>query len=245
MNVYLDIETIPGQSDAVRAALLAEAAEAKAAIQAPANYKDPAKIADFIAAKSAEIDAKADETWRKTAFDGSRGEVVCIAWAIQDGPTTVSYRGLDEDEGRVLLDFFAALKTELNGRPPVFIGHNVRDFDLRFLFHRAVILGIRPPFDLPHDARPGSDRVFDTMTAWAGWGGRISLNRLCEALGIPTKGAELDGEEIDGSKVWDFVQCGLGGKVARYCMADVERVRAIHRRMRFEQAGEWLREDAA
>ena len=30
-----------------------------------------------------------------------------------------------------------------HGRMPTWVGHNVRDFDLRFLFHRAVMLGIQ------------------------------------------------------------------------------------------------------
>jgi predicted PolB exonuclease-like 3'-5' exonuclease len=71
------------------------------------------------------------------------------------------------------------------------------------------------------------------MTAWAGWGGRISLDALCKALDIPTKGTELDGEDIDGSKVWDFVQAGRVSDVATYCMADVERVRTVYKRMNF------------
>lgn len=245
MNIYLDIETIPGQSAAVKAAIQADIDQQKAELTAPGNYKDPAKIAAYLADKRDELDAKGDELWRKTSFQGDRGEVVCIAWAVDDGPVTVSYRGLGEDEGRILLDFFATFTGGNRHRGPTFIGHNVRDFDLRFLFQRAVILGIRPSIRLPHDSRPGSDAVFDTMTAWAGWGGRISLDRLCQALGIPTKGSELDGEEIDGAKVWDYVQAGRIEAVATYCRADVERVRAVHHRMTFVEAGEWVGEEAA
>lgn len=150
--------------------------------------------------------------------------------------------GADVGEAELLTTFFEAV-TEAgevhHGRLPCFIGHNVREFDLRFLFQRAVILGVRPPFHLPHDVRPGSDRVFDTMTAWAGWGGRISLDRLCTALNIPGKGSELGGEDIDGSKVWDLYRDGRAEDVAIYCRADVERVRHVHRRLTFQapQAG--------
>lgn len=70
------------------------------------------------------------------------------------------------------------------------------------------------------------------MTAWAGIGNRISLDKLCRVMGIPTKGSEI-GDEIDGSKVWDFVQAGRIADVATYCCGDVERVREIHRRMTF------------
>lgn len=70
------------------------------------------------------------------------------------------------------------------------------------------------------------------MTAWAGWGGRVALDRLCAALGLPEKGSEI-GEDIDGAKVWDFVRAGRIEEVAAYCRADVERVRAIHQRLTF------------
>jgi hypothetical protein len=77
------------------------------------------------------------------------------------------------------------------------------------------------------------------MYAWAGYRDRISLDRLCRALEIPTKGSELDGEEIDGAKVWDFVRDGYADKVAIYCQADVERVRSVYQRINFEEAQQW------
>lgn len=76
MNIYLDIETIPGQSPTVRDALSASAALEKADVRAPSNYKDETKIAEYIAAKHAEIDSAADEKWRKTALDGAYGQNV-------------------------------------------------------------------------------------------------------------------------------------------------------------------------
>jgi predicted PolB exonuclease-like 3'-5' exonuclease len=76
--------------------------------------------------------------------------------------------------------------------------------------------------------------VFDTMTAWAGWGGRVSLARLCAALGLPAKGSEIGEDEMDGSRVWDFVQAGRLDDVAEYCRGDVERVRLLHHRLNFD-----------
>ena len=40
--------------------------------------------------------------------------------------------------------------------------------------------------------------------------------------------------DIDGSKVWKAVQDGRIDEVAEYCAKDVERVRAIYKRMNFE-----------
>jgi len=237
MNVYLDIETIPSQDPAVRA-------EVEAAVTPPANMKKAETIAKWEAEEKPE---KVEQEWRKTAFAGDRGEVVCIAWAVDDGdvysefrtPTGLPGPNQEISERGLLWTFFEAVREAIersHRRRPRFIGHNVRDFDLRFLFQRAVILGEPPGFNLPHDARPGSDEVFDTMEGWAGFRNRISLDRLCRALSVPTKGAELDGADIDGSLVWDYVRDGCIESVAAYCRADVERVRSIHRRMEFTDA---------
>jgi hypothetical protein len=47
-NIFLDIETIPAQSDAIKNRILAEAAKQKAEVKAPANYKDAYKITEYI-----------------------------------------------------------------------------------------------------------------------------------------------------------------------------------------------------
>jgi len=236
MFIYLDIETIPGQAPGLRE-------EIAAGITPPGSMKRPETIAKW---EAEEKPAAIEDAWRKTAFHGDRGEVVCIAWAIDRGTVQSVARSPDPQhtehtcERDVLEQFFYELGHACRPRggvvvSPTFVGHNVRDFDLRFLFQRAVIHGVRPPVRLPHDSRPGTGDVYDTMTAWAGWGGRLSLDRLCRALGVDTKGSELGGEEIDGSKVWDFVLAGRIADVATYCRADVERVRTVHQRLTFQR----------
>ena len=239
MNIYLDIETIPGQSPALKAEIAVD-------IRPPGSMKKAETIARW---EAEEKPLAIEAAWRKTSFHGDRGEVVCIAWAVDDNPVAVISRkmeGREHEERDLLYEFFDAIEREIansHGRIPTWVGHNVRDFDLRFLFHRAVVLGARPPFRLPHDAKPGGEHVYDTMTAWAGYRDRISLDRLCKALAIPTKGTELGGEAIDGSKVWDFVKAGRIGDVAEYCRADVERVRRVHKRLTFADGLPSFREE--
>ena len=234
--VYIDIETIPGQHPSVRAALAAEAAEEKAKIKAPANYKDADKIAEYVMGKQAEIDAAVEERWRKTSFDGALGQIVAVSVAIgDDAPVNIYRDEWQTAEPELLREFFALVASAYNPAAdmrPVFIGHNVVAFDLRFIYQRAVLLGIKPHPIIPFHARPWDTQVFDTMVQWAGVGNRISLDKLCRVMGIPTKGSEI-GDEIDGSKVWDFVQAGRIADVATYCGGDVDRVREIHRRMTF------------
>ena len=115
---------------------------------------------------------------------------------------------------------------------PTFIGHNIIGFDLRFIHQRSVMLGIKPPSFIPFKAKPWDTTVFDTMTEWAGVGNRVSLAKLCKVFGLDAKGSEI-GEEIDGSKVWDFVQAGRIADVAKYCKGDVDRTRKIYKRLNF------------
>jgi hypothetical protein len=173
------------------------------------------------------------EQWLKTSFDGSRGELVVVGFAVGDGGVASRYRNLGESEGDLLQAAFDDLDALLvkagASSAPRFVGHNIISFDLRFIYQRAVILGIKPPFLLPTETRYNGDLVFDTMLAWAGWGNRISLVRLCEALGIKVKSGG-----IDGSKVWEYVQAGRVQEVAGYCEEDVFAGRQVAKRLQWE-----------
>jgi len=223
MFVYIDVETIPTQPEAEAKAAIA------ATIKAPTAMKKQETVhawhngeGKYAGDKLAAIEDK----YRKTSFDGGRGELISISYADEDDEVESLHRQLGESEASLLARFFAELDVRLAGRPPYFIGHNV-PFDLGFLYRRAIVLGVKPPFKLPFDGRHGSD-YFDTMQAWAGFRERISQDNLCSILGLPQK---PDG--IDGSKVWDYVKAGKVDEVAEYNRYDVEAVRLIHRRLTF------------
>ncbi len=236
MNIYLDIETIPGQAPGLLDQFVKDVA-------APGQFKKPESIKEWLRDNA---ESAGEEAWRKTSFDGAFGHIAVIGFAIGDDEPTVLYGeqyGSHEVERDILGGFFAAIDAAAermlaggtrSSPAPIFIGHNVVEFDLRFLFQRAVMLGVRPPACIPFDARPWDKTVFDTMIAWAGARNRASLDKLCKAFGIADKGSEI-GEEIDGSMVWDFVKEGRIADVAKYCAGDVERVRHIHKRLTFAQ----------
>jgi hypothetical protein len=239
-TIVIDIETIPDQSPDAIDKLRADAQEEIDAIKAPANYKDADKIADYIAGKRAEIEAGIEDKWRKTSFDGALGHICVIGMAVDGGEPVAIYSheyGNPLAERNMLAQFFEAVELAgsraLSGGTrstvaPVFVGHNLIDFDLRFIFQRAVMLGIKPPACIPFDAKPWDKSVFDTMTAWAGVRNRVSLDKLCKAFGIETP---KDG--IDGSKVWDYVKAGKIDEVAAYCARDVEATRKVYKRLTF------------
>ena len=214
--LYLDIETIPCQKPGLLE-------EIRATIQPPGNISKPETIVKWMAENK---DSAAEEAYRKTALNGTQGEIVCIGYAGAEGGASCTMRSLGESEGDMLQNFFDTV--DKHHPHDTLVGHNVLGFDLRFIFQRAVILGVKPSFPLRQDDRYNGERVYDTMLAWAGWGNRIKLSTICEALGIPVKTGG-----IDGSQVWDYVKAGKIAEVAEYCKEDVEAVRQVHRRMTF------------
>jgi 3'-5' exonuclease len=226
-KIFIDIETCPSQSLGVRA-------DIAATIEPPGNISKAETIAAWHVEKKP---ALIEEQWRKTSFDGALGHICVIGLAFDDeSPISIFSPAWQTDEAVILAEFFTMLDDRIAQQPnvrPTFIGHNVIDFDLRFIFQRAVMLGIRPSRHIPFAARPWDDAVFDTMTRWAGTKDRVKLDKLAKAMGLQLKGSEI-GEEIDGSKVWDFVRDGRIADVAKYCLGDIERTRGIYRRMTFE-----------
>jgi hypothetical protein len=237
MKIYLDLETI-GATDTemvadITASLADDLATDLEAVKAPSNYKDEAKIADYIRNRQEELRMghakKIEDTIAKTSFDGALGQIVCIGYAVDN---VISHAYCLADERYLLTKFFEDLTVvmDANHTQPIFVGHNILDFDLRFIWQRAVINGIKPPAGIPFNAKPWDDSVFDTMTRWnPDKSKRISLDKLCRSLKVPTpKG------DFDGSMVWDAFKAGELNKIAAYCAKDVEAVRQCHKRMTFE-----------
>lgn len=218
--IYLDIETIPAQSQGKKDRIAAS-------VKAPGTLKKPDSIAAW------EKDTKPQaviEAIDKTSFNGAYGHICCIGWAVDD-KLSQSYSMVDfsEDEEAEMIDkFFGALRREKNINYidiATIVGHYVAGFDIRFLMQRAIVLGVRLPSWWPKDPKPWDKNVFDTMTAWAGAKDTISLDNLCFALGIEGKG------DIDGSMISQLWNEGRHEEIALYCRQDVDRVRQIHRKM--------------
>ena len=265
MIINLDIETIPDQRKGAYETFLKEAIEnfkapsslsKKQALedlglngnQEPQKYwtKDDT-IAEWCKQLSQEkAPAVAEENYRKTALDGTQGEIFSIAFAAEDNLVTGLKRDTAIKDGKLLIspesdlltNFFKLLNLELNGRHAFFVGHNIT-FDLKFLYQRSVITRVKPAFGIPHWGRHQKD-YFDTMQAWAGYGNRISQDDLCKAIGIEGKPSH-----IDGSMVWDYVRGGEGDQVLDYNMDDVVKNREIYKRLNFIETLSFDRDQAA
>jgi len=211
--VFFDLETIPCQDPAYRAALAEK-------ITPPGNIKKPESIAAWM---DENLDTAVDEALAKTSFDGARGHICTIAWAKNNGEIRVEHAKTLDDEKRVVSSFLDSLDRY---HSETLVGHNITGFDIAFLRKRAIVLGITLPPNacLPRDPKPWDKTVQDTMSMWAGGGNRISMNDLCAALGIEGKGG------FDGSMVAAAWANGEHDTIAEYCADDVRAVRAIHRR---------------
>ncbi|CAO4185117.1 3'-5' exonuclease [Methylorubrum aminovorans] len=148
--------------------------------------------------------------------------VVCIGALIaerRDGAWRVQALGAphvgERTEARLITDFAARVE-QLRPQLVSFNGHG---FDLPVLRYRALIQGVPAP---GLTARPYYRRYdeagLDLCDVLANFDtrGRIGLDALCRAMGLPGKP-----EGIDGGSVADLVAQGRLDAVAAYCRADV------------------------
>ena len=201
IKLFFDIETLPAE-------------EQKHEILREIHHK---KVED-----KKKVPESFEEYLEATNFDGAFGRIACISYAINDELV----KTLFGDEAKMLQDFWEVAKTV-----QLFVGFNVMDFDLRFIYQRSIIFNVQPTVDLSF-ARYRNYPIFDLMYEWSKWNmqSKISLDVLAKALGLPSsKGGEVEGKNV--------AQAFLDGKIDKicyYCEQDVELTRKIYKRMIFE-----------
>jgi hypothetical protein len=222
IEIFIDIETIPTSRADIQARCAGD-------VTPPGNYKKPESIAQWWASEG---DAKKAEAIARTALNGTWGEVICIGMAINDGPVEVFERTPTE---ATLLNAFALeldsrCRKENHGNElwhviAKWIGHNITDFDLRFLWQRSKLLGVSFPFPLP--LQRYDSHVYDTMVAWSGYKDRVSQRDLELAFGID----RVDPLPNGGADVWTAYQEGRLDDIKAHCHADIESLRKLYRRI--------------
>lgn len=162
------------------------------------------------------------EIIKRLSLSAATARILCLAYALEpplDCPVSV----LGGEERNIIQEFW-----KLASETSLFVGHNLLDFDLRFIYQRSVIHQIKPSREISF-ARFRNAPVFDTMHEWSKWGREhVSLDLLAQTLGIPSPKASLD-----GSKVYSYFRAGRLAEICVYCSQDVETVRQVYRRLTF------------
>lgn len=207
-KLFFDIETIP----------------------APPKTKDTAIKITFqkLLAKDSglKLTKKLEEDlFRQTAISGDFGRIFCIGYAINNENVQI----IKGKENEIIQKWWL-----LADKADLFIGHNIMDFDLRFIFKRSVINNIKP--SIKHlnlsFARYRNYPIYDTMREWEKWSASfIKLDTLAKILGLPS--SKTGG--INGSQVYDYYLLHKYAKIYKYCKKDVVLTRDVYKRMTFDK----------
>ena len=159
---------------------------------------------------------------KKLSLSAATAKILCLCYAVEP-PVDAAVEVFEGEETVIIKDFWQ-LAQDCN----LFVGHNILDFDLRFIYQRSIIHRIKPSRDLPF-ARFRNAPIFDTMHEWSKWGREhASLDLLSRTLSIPSPK-----ETLDGSKVYPYYRAGKIADIINYCKSDVDSVRQVYRRLTF------------
>ena len=221
-KLFFDLETIPDQSDGALE-------RARDRIAVPKNYRKPEAIEKY------KID-HGEEAWKKTGLAGISGEICSIGYAFDDGPIYSVTRGdtigVDEEHDMLGVFFGTIMERSKDGEGAhqriEWVGHNLIEFDLRFLKHRCLVLGVNPGMNIPADARHGQGSAYDTMKEWTGFRGYVKQSALQEVFKIEEDKSLSD---MDGSQVADYWSAHRFADIGLYNRDDVRVCREIYNRL--------------
>ena len=166
-----------------------------------------------------------DPSDEKGALDAMTGRVVCVGMLIDDGREAKEITFAGEDEARIITGFWNALKPG-----DAVVGHNVLDFDIRFLQQRSWILGIQPSRTLDTRRYYTAD-VIDTLQLWTNWSGNkkgVTLDALGSALGCGRKTGE-------GARVAEWWAVLDIDSIKKYCREDVQLTYRVFCRLTYQE----------
>jgi hypothetical protein len=215
----VDIETVA--HDCVRDYV---AAPDLGAVTAAKNLKDPAKIAESIESRKAELQAEYAESLSRAALDWNLSRIVALAWqASGDEDVTVYSCHNEVEERQALVNFW----NDYLGRKMV--GFCARTFDAPTLIQRSRLLNVNHP--RVRIDRFGRGDVIDVRDVLTFDDARYeaimprSLKAFCKRFGIPVD------DPIDGKDIPELVAAGKWELVKAHVVSDVRLTLALAQRV--------------
>lgn len=220
-RITIDIETVPppgreAEIDLIRSEL--QTGKRKLATR----KRKPEEIKKEIQAVC--DDEKAlNEIWKKMSFDPIRGKLVCVAVRLEDGmndPEDILLQSLKE-----FVDF---CNDKLPRNQTLWIGHNVKMFDLPFLYTKMVFAGLKCP-SFPAPSYKFNRQIFDTMDFWSQLVPKEQKGKdaICSMLGIKS---EYD-DAIHGGQVSACYEKEDFQSIFTHCMSCVSKESQLYRRL--------------
>ncbi len=172
----------------------------------------------------------------KSALYPEFSRLVCITVGrVRDGKVTLTTYS-DSDEQKMIRMFMDDLDAVVKHSPKTQIcGHSVKNFDIPFIFKRAIVNGVAP--NLLMDVaglKPWEVTAIDTKELWKGSGYyNTSLIMLCLALGVESPKGDITGAEV-GNVYFKEGEKGVE-RIVKYCERDVFALINCFRKMRFEE----------
>lgn len=214
--LYIDIETAPG-------ALSEDDLDARVRAKVPKNYRSPEAVAKWMSANRADV-------LDRTALDSMAGRLWGLGWAFDGEEPRVHV--VDHDAGAFgevaaldALRWDIEHATRAGQRVLTWVGHNVKGFDLPWLWRLAVKHNHDLAAFIPHD-KWGRD-AFDTMEAWAAtdYRAKVGLDAVARFLGVESTWGS-------GSQVAEWYRAGDEASMVRHLTEDVRTTRDVYLRIK-------------
>lgn len=184
------------------------------------------------------LEARLEEAVERSAVDTLVAEALCVAVFCDDDELGDIYHCMpDIEEGannaadeKSMIYLLMEDLGKAAGPETVWVGHNLRGFDLPLLIQRARRFGIRPPEHFPKwEGGRARGRIFDTMVECACARPFVSGEEAARAMGLPFKTVEWKGAAMSGERVAEALAEGAYGVIREYCLADARAERELAR----------------
>lgn len=207
--IGVDIETLPGNKPT------------REELVPPKTLKKQESIDKWL-----DDESNIDIAHRKQSLDSLKGQIFIISFCFDRDDIITLY---NENEKKLLDEFADYVLKSQNSHGINWYGHNLKGFDLPFLFHRSIKHGSKLQSVLPKSIR--NNRVFDTSSMFAmdQYGKYYKLSHIADFLGIEGKY-----KGIDGGMVYDLYLEGKTEDLKKYCEDDVRILRDVFSRLHDE-----------